>query len=66
MELQQFRSKRKEDGAAVVSVKEGMADEKGRKAEWEDWTEEEVHEIRDEEAVPEAGSLRVLIEVKSK
>ena len=62
--MEQGRAKRKSDGAAVVRVVEGgefwFADEQGGKT-----TEVEAiqyHEIRDGEAVTEAGQLRVVIQ----
>ena len=65
MKLQQRRAKRKSDGAAVVYVDEEgelwYADEQGGKTTWQEVEAAQFHEIRDGEAVTEAGQLRVRI-----
>ena len=58
--MEQRRAERKSDGAAVVEVVEGgYADEQGGKT--RDVKAGNYHEIRDGEAVLEAGQLRVYI-----
>ena len=55
------RAKRKSDGAAVVLVEEGgFADEQGG-GKTREVEAAQLHEIRDGEAVTEAGQLRVAI-----
>ena len=44
----------------------GYVDEEGRETWWNDRTEGELHDIRDEEALQEAGSIRAWISILKK